>query len=156
MIDRRALMLGVGCLVAMPSAAAAGAIGPLILRATNLHRKRHGAPALAENRRLATAADRFAAVLAQTGDLSHSAGGQTMTDRVRRSGYPYARLAENLGWLQRRQASDADIAHTFVRMWMESPGHRKNLLNPRLNEIGIGAARVGRNYYAVQIFGSRR
>ncbi len=40
-------------------------------------------------------------------------------------------------------------ASSFIDLWMTSPGHRANLLNPELTCIGIGI--YGK--YAVQLFG---
>jgi uncharacterized protein YkwD len=71
----------------------------------------------------------------------------TLTDRAHESGYPYARLAENvaLGYLS---------AQTVVEGWMASKGHRANILQRDVEETGIGIARssAGGLYYC-QVFG---
>ncbi|MDO8212996.1 CAP domain-containing protein [Conexibacter sp. CPCC 206217] len=43
-------------------------------------------------------------------------------------------LGENIGW------GTLDLAQpgALVKAWMDSPGHRANILNPRFREIGIG------------------
>jgi uncharacterized protein YkwD len=73
----------------------------------------------------------------------------TLADRARESGYPYARLAENvaLGYLS---------AETVVEGWMASKGHRANILQRDVNETGIAIARssAGGLYYC-QVFGRR-
>lgn len=45
-------------------------------------------------------------------------------------------LGENIGWGTEELAQPAAL----VRAWMKSPGHRRNILNPRFREIGIGIA----------------
>lgn len=45
-------------------------------------------------------------------------------------------LGENLGWGTRELAQPAAL----VRSWMRSPSHRRNILNGRFREIGVGIA----------------
>ena len=47
------------------------------------------------------------------------------------------------------------LAGDCVRGWENSPGHRKNMLDPDVQDIGVGLARSSRTgrYYAVQDFG---
>ncbi len=68
-------------------------------------------------------------------------------DRLDASGYGWRAWAENIAFGQ-KTPSDA------VEAWMQSPGHRKNLLNPKYTELGTGLAidATGRPYY-VQVFG---
>jgi uncharacterized protein YkwD len=39
-----------------------------------------------------------------------------------------------------------------MRDWMNSKGHRANILNPRYSEIGVGAVQNGRSIYWTQAF----
>jgi uncharacterized protein YkwD len=63
-----------------------------------------------------------------------------MLDRIRHAHYlEGARgwsLGENLAWGTGDVASPARI----VDAWMHSPGHRRNILDRRFREIGIGLA----------------
>jgi len=45
-------------------------------------------------------------------------------------------LGENIGWGTEELAQPAAL----VKAWMDSPGHRQNILNPRFREVGIGIA----------------
>lgn len=45
-----------------------------------------------------------------------------------------------------------DVAKAFHRMWMKSPGHKRNILNSRFSLIGIGIKKKGRYFYATQVF----
>ena len=57
------------------------------------------------------------------------------------AGYPRNRwMAENLAQLG---GCDAGTARRTVRMWMNSPGHRTNLLSPRFRWVGVGSASDG-------------
>jgi uncharacterized protein YkwD len=74
----------------------------------------------------------------------------TLGDRARYVGYSFWRLAENV-------AVGFPNAETVVEGWMNSSGHRKNILDSEVLETGIGVARssAGGLYYC-QVFGRRR
>jgi len=74
----------------------------------------------------------------------------TLGDRARYVGYSYGRLAENV-------ALGYPNAETVVEGWMNSSGHRRNILDAGVVETGIGIARssAGGLYYC-QVFGSSR
>lgn len=68
--------------------------------------------------------------------------GSTMISRIRQgTGYlgrgvrDWA-LGENIGWGQ----GALSTPQAMVRMWMDSPGHRDNILNERFRHVGIGVA----------------
>jgi uncharacterized protein YkwD len=58
-------------------------------------------------------------------------------DRVALAGYRAGQVAENI-------ARGPVSVEEAMSAWMQSPGHRSNLLHPGFREIGIGCA-VGRN-----------
>ena len=64
----------------------------------------------------------------------------SFVDRIRRAGYlKGARswtVGENLAWGSRGRAAPQMITQS----WMNSPGHRANILNSSFREIGIGVA----------------
>ncbi|MDR6223598.1 CAP domain-containing protein [Methanococcoides alaskense] len=65
--------------------------------------------------------------------FSHNSyDGTSFSTRIRSSGYESYRVAENIAF---RVPPSVTIAHERL---MASPGHRKNILNPSYNEIGIG------------------
>ena len=72
------------------------------------------------------------------------------TDRLRNVGLRrYGRAGENLALA----GNARDIARTFVRMWMKSPGHRMNLLTGSFRHTGIGVTfGSGNRVYATQLF----
>ena len=48
--------------------------------------------------------------------------------------------------------SSKDVATQLHKSWMNSAGHRRNILNSNFSLIGIGVKRRGNNFYATQIF----
>jgi uncharacterized protein YkwD len=59
-------------------------------------------------------------------------GGPSLALRLRKVGYTGVTQAENIGY-----GSDYSAA-AMVRAWMLSPGHRSNILHPRLRFAGVG------------------
>jgi uncharacterized protein YkwD len=87
---------------------------------------------------LRRAADRHSRDMVVRRFFAHvSPGGSTLTDRVRRAGYPGFTLGEDIGWGTDRLATPAAI----VDAWMHSPPHRAIILHPRFREIGVGVTR---------------
>ncbi len=113
---------------------------------TNQVRAKHGLRPLQFNHQLHAAAQNHSNDMARNRFMNHKgSNGSTMSERVKVVGYSYSYLAENVAWGQR-------IPEEVVRSWMNSSGHRKNILNPNLTEIGIGY----NNNYWTQVFGTRR
>lgn len=124
-----------------------------IVRYTNEARARNGLAPLASSARLMEAARIQAEQMAQSQRADHTISGAqypTMQDRLTAVGYAYMRAAENVAWNQR----DAQAALTS---WMNSSGHRVNILDPNLREMGAAMARSSKNEpYWVQVFGTPR
>ena len=156
-MNRRGFIIGLSSgLIATPAIASVPSVDPAMLTqiysGTNHVRASLSVGKLRLNGDLDRAANAYAQVLARSSKFSHRVGGTSLPQRVSRTGYSYRRLAENIGWAERR-GSQTDIADWFVDAWMASPGHRRNMLDGRLSEIGVGVARRGRRFYAVQVFG---
>jgi uncharacterized protein YkwD len=105
----------------------------------NRERSRHGLPQLRENPKLRRAAERHTDSMVSERFFDHtSPSGSTMVERIRRTGYTKrARswaLGENIAWGSGSLATAAQIH----RSWMNSPGHRANILQRSFREIGIG------------------
>jgi uncharacterized protein YkwD len=117
----------------VPAPTAGSAVRCLV----NAERASHGLPALARSERLRAAADAHGADMVARRFFDHvSPGGATLTDRVRRAGYPGRTLGEDIGWGTYELGTPAAI----VRAWMLSPPHRAVILSPRFREIGVGIA----------------
>jgi uncharacterized protein YkwD len=75
--------------------------------------------------------------------------GTTVADRVTAHGLSYTKVGENLY----RSRGMKDPVASAVQGWLDSRGHRKNMLNPEYTQAGIGAALddEGRLYFT-QVF----
>jgi uncharacterized protein YkwD len=112
-------------------------------------RQKKGLGSLKNNDRLAQVARQYSQKMATQKFFSHtSPQGDTMVQRVRSAGIFYWMLGENLfiGTNLPQPVQDA------VQGWMESPGHRENILRPEFRETGIGVWRSGNTYYFTQLF----
>ena len=133
----------------------ADAVERLISR-TNAFRHQEGRPPVAPNPQLTTAAQDFATFIARTGQLSHTADGQSPESRAKAHGYDPCLIAENMASQHNpaRFTTEA-LAEGFFQGWQHSPDHRKNLLDPAVTETGVGVAQSEQTgaYDAVQLFG---
>lgn len=118
-----------------------------IFRETNDLRTRQGLPALKPNARLDAAASEQAATLAlrvHTGHDSPLAHHGDPHARVVEHGLPTGTVGENAATLGARNRATGrnytyrEMAGIIVQAWMDSPGHRANILNPGFRELGCG------------------
>ncbi|MBQ6723433.1 MAG: CAP domain-containing protein [Paludibacteraceae bacterium] len=66
-------------------------------------------------------------------------GKTSFTDRMQQVGYDRCWSAENIAYCA-IESSYAETAKHLLNQWMNSSGHRKNILNPRYTHIGCGTA----------------
>lgn len=117
-------------LLAHPAAAMEAVWQADILFQVNAARAATGLPALVWNNRLASAASAHAADLQACGKLSHDGcDGSDVVLRLQRAGYRHRIGAENLA------VCVCDAAGA-VQLWLNSEGHRRNLLLPGVTEMG--------------------
>jgi uncharacterized protein YkwD len=90
-------------------------------------------PPLHADTRLERAARAHSSAMLRSGSFSHGAVGT----RIRGVGVKAPRVGENLAWGVGQMAR----ARSIVRMWLASPAHRQNLLDPRFKLVGVGAIR---------------
>ena len=135
-----------------PAAArSAAGMGADVVRLTNQQRLAHGCRAVRVDPVLTRLALEHSQDMAEHSYFSHdSRNGRSPFDRMTAAGYRYSVAAENIAAGQR---TPADV----VRAWMASPGHRANILNCTLAQIGVGFA-LGGSYgtYWAQDFGTSR
>lgn len=108
-------------------------------------RTSRGIPALKWDASLAQAASQHAVKMAQQHTLSHQFPGEPdVPTRESRAGAKISAAAENVAY-----GSSADAIHNG---WMHSPPHRRNLLDPQMNSIGIAVVQQGSLLFAVEDF----
>ncbi|MYT19728.1 CAP domain-containing protein, partial [Streptomyces sp. SID7760] len=102
------------------------------------------------NGKLSAAARAYSDTMARSGVMSHTGpDGSTMTSRVEAAGYAWSRLGENIA----RGQADADAV---MNAWMNSSGHRANILNCAFKEIGIGVHKGDGGPWWTQDFGASK
>ncbi|HEY8476159.1 MAG TPA: CAP domain-containing protein [Chloroflexota bacterium] len=104
----------------------------------NQERQHAGLPPLAVDASLTQAAQSYANVLAATGCWSHTCGPvPDVAQRLRNAGFaPSGEVGENL-------AAGTHDPSTVMALWMQSPPHRANVLNPTFARLGVGVAEGG-------------
>ena len=97
----------------------------------NADRNANGLPSLKVNTKLNALADQYAQDMINRGYFSHyDPEGRSPFDRMQQAGITYRSAGENL-------AINTSVA-AAERAFMNSSGHRANILNPSFTEVGIG------------------
>ncbi|MBB3934405.1 CAP domain-containing protein [Aureimonas phyllosphaerae] len=107
------------------------------LAAVNAFRAENGLKPLTVDERLMAAAAAQSEAMARRDKMDHAVDG-ALPGRVERVGYRWGTTAENIA----RGYKTYDEAMVG---WIHSPGHRKNLLNPNVTQIGFAGAQVPGN-----------
>lgn len=102
-----------------------------LLTAVNRARAAHDLRPLAVDLRLVRIARSHSSTLLRRDVFTHGA----FAARIRRSGARGPLFGENLAWGTGRVS-----ATSVVRSWLQSPGHRRNLLRAGFRRIGLGTA----------------
>ena len=147
---------GAGLAASGTSAVGSSAASTYIARVvalTNTQRRMHGCRALTVNATLTRVAQVHTTDMAAHNYFSHySRNGASPSDRMTAAGYRYSYAAENI-------AAGQPNADVVMVAWMKSPGHRANILNCHLTQIGVGySVNPGSTYntYWTQDFGTPR
>ncbi|MUH00322.1 hypothetical protein F7734_51860 [Scytonema sp. UIC 10036] len=115
-----------------------------VIELTNQERTKKGLKPLKANAELNYVADKYAEDMSNGKFFSHTApDGSKPWDRLKAIGYEAQRVGENIAKGQR-------TPQQVVQGWMNSSGHRANILNANFTEIGTGFF----NNHWVQNFGS--
>lgn len=115
-----------------------------VLDETNKYRTQNGLSKLTVDSKLTATAQDKAEDMATKRYFSHTSPTYgSPFDQMKQAGITYRRAAENIAMGQRSAAE-------VVKAWMDSPGHRANILDRNLTHIGIGYDANGR--YWVQQF----
>jgi uncharacterized protein YkwD len=118
-----------------------------ILALVNRERESAGVKALYFSPELATAARQHSAAMAQEGFFEHRGEGEpALFDRVTASGTDTDHVGENI--FETNEGVSGAVADECVQMWMQSEGHRLNMLSPEFDKTGIavGISSNGENY----------
>ncbi|MGC9665524.1 CAP domain-containing protein [Planosporangium sp. 12N6] len=119
-----------------------------VVMLVNQERAKAGCDPLSVDSRLATAARDHSADMAARDYFAHDTPeGVSVGTRVTNAGYRWSAVGENI-------AKGQSDATSVMQAWMNSPGHRANILNCRYTNIGVGLAYQGRTPLWTQDFGT--
>ena|GEM_PF-1062866 len=137
-------LLGRALYVPVPAAQSAeftlDSVSAALLELVNSQRQQAGLAPLAPAPELMASAQMHSQDMATSGLISHTGSdGRTARQRITDSGYPWLRCGENIAvWYP--------TPEQVMQFWMGSPPHRANLLDPGMQEIGIGYVRQAAGY----------
>lgn len=109
----------------------------------NLERSKKGVSLLVLDSKLTVVAQEHANWMAENQVMSHTGEGRsTVSHRVRNAGIEFGGVGENV-------ACGQLTAEEVVQAWMNSLGHRLNILNKSYNKVGFGIAtdKNGKKYW---------
>ncbi|MDI2131790.1 CAP domain-containing protein [Yinghuangia seranimata] len=116
----------------------------------NVQRANNGCAPLTANTKLQTAAQGHSDDMVARNYFAHnSPEGSSAGDRINATGYQWSTWGENIAMGQRTPAEVMDA-------WMNSPGHRANILNCSFTEIGVGVNLASGSPYWTQNFAAPR
>ncbi|HEX6743529.1 MAG TPA: CAP domain-containing protein [Solirubrobacteraceae bacterium] len=125
----------------VPAADNVAVVSGATLCLLNQQRATNGIGPLVENAALSTASAGYSQRMVAQGFFGHeSPDGGTLVERLTAVGYLGGDdawvVGENIGWGQASLAT----ARSMVAAWMNSPGHRENLLSADYTQVGLGLA----------------
>jgi len=121
----------------LPADADAAGLLDRVLVLVNQERAAAGLGALSRSAQLDQAAERHTADMRDNEFFSHTGSdGTQAADRVNDTGYQWARVGENL-------AQGSNTPEEVVQRWMDSEGHRANILQADFTEIGLAVTDGG-------------
>jgi uncharacterized protein YkwD len=132
-----------------PAEATLVALEASVFDSINGIRAADGLEPLAYNEEVAAVARAYSCEMARKHFFSHvTPEGEGLADRVDEAGIAYRLVGENIA-MTRNVSDPADAA---VEGWMESDGHRANILKDDYRQTGVGACQDGSTVYLVQNF----
>lgn len=126
-----------------------------LLHHTNQARRNAGLPTLQHDEALALAARHHSHEMLELDYVAHESPrpeNRSPRERAARAGAIMTGVGENLAWL----SNPLDVGAQAVSGWLDSPGHRQNLLNPDFTHVGFGVARNQRGQvWITQVLGRK-
>ena len=128
-----------------------------LLDLVNEARKKEKLPALKVNAVLTKVARLHSENMAKQEKMAHQLDKKGVGDRTTAGNYDYRVVRENLAAAEGDADTPAPTPKEIHDKWMESKGHRANLLDDRVTEVGIAivVSKKG-TYYYTQVFATPR
>ena len=123
-----------------------------IFNATNAERQKNGLPPFKRNATATKYARSKSLEMLNLGYFDHkSPKNGYIYDIAKRDGWNYSNIGENIYKMTGGQASNVSGA-AITNSWMNSEGHRKNILNSKFEYLGVGVTYRDGKLYATQVF----
>lgn len=123
----------------------------------NKERAKAKLPALKLSAALCEAARKHTLNMAKQEQMKHKLDDKGVGDRVTEAGYDWASVRENLAKASGEADLPAPEPKEIHKGWMESKGHRANILNDKVAEVGLSMARSKKGtFYYTQVFAEPR
>lgn len=123
-----------------------------IFEKVNIEREKAGVSKLSYNKTMEKYARIKSQDMGDRGYFDHKdPQGNLITVKMKNDGVSYRAWGENIAYIG--GVSDADaLANQFMTNWMNSQGHRENILSKNFSSIGVGVYKMGNRVYATQEF----
>ncbi len=144
-------LLVVGIFLCPKTVVASEITSERIIELTNKERNKKDLDRIKVDKSLTKAANNKALFLKEHDLFKHSTAEKNFSDWVVETGYAYSYVGENL-------ALDFSSSEDIIEAWMNSPSHKKNLLYPEYQEIGMAVVEMENEYQShssvlvVQVF----
>ena len=123
-----------------------------IFKKVNEERSKAGVKELAYNNTMEKYARNKSLDMGKRGYFDHKdPEGNLITVSMKNDGVTYSAWAENIAYIEGTMDSST-LANSFMNNWMNSQGHRQNILSASYDSIGIGVYKIGNKVYATQEF----
>ncbi|OGG55962.1 MAG: hypothetical protein A3F84_00735 [Candidatus Handelsmanbacteria bacterium RIFCSPLOWO2_12_FULL_64_10] len=129
-----------------------GQVEKRILDLVNAERARRKLPPYTHSPELVSLARRHSRNMARHRFFSHTDPEGKDAPARKRTYFPglFGSLGENIAYHSGH--TEEEVARNLMRSWMDSPGHRANILSDQFTHIGVGVAEDGKQVYATQEF----
>jgi len=137
----------VGDKITIPEIKSLSVLENEVIKLVNEEREKYGLPALVKNQELCRIARMKAYDMIENNYFAHNSPiyGSPF-NMMEHEGLNFSSAAENIGMGQRTAAE-------IMKSWMDSPGHRANILSKTVTNIGVGAAKAANGtLYWSQLF----
>ncbi|MBO8187534.1 CAP domain-containing protein [Streptomyces spirodelae] len=132
---------------ATPASGSSGLQGQIV-ELVNKERAKAGCKPVTVDARLTKAAEAHSEDMAEHSNMSHTGSdGSSPDERIERAGYSWSTYGENVAY-------GYSSPESVMEGWMNSSGHRANILNCDFKEIGVSHAQPG--HYWTQDFATAR
>jgi len=150
-LNNALIVIMIGVFLLPNKAYLAGIEKERLIELTNAERQAAGLKSLSLNEILDQAAMKKAGAILESQIFDHELNGRRFSSWIKDAGYEYSVVGENL-------AMDFISDQGVFKAWMDSPSHRRNILNPDYRHIGLaiveGSFQDQSTIIIVQMFGA--